>query len=478
MSSSSNNSKKRFELDHERLATTDQDGNRIYIHPEERSGRWSGRRVKFFYFLLSIYLILPWIYIDQRQIVLLDIARREFHLFGHIFYGHDAPLILFILVALGFFFAFVTSVGGRVWCGWGCPQTVFMDVIYRPIEIMVEGSARERRELDCAPWGAEKLYKRGLKWLLFLISTLHIVHSFLGYFVGTRALLKMSLGSPADNLTTFLFVLGGTAILLFDFGWFREQFCIIACPYGRMQSVLMDDHSLIVGYDHTRGEPRRSSEVITPQEGDCINCYLCVKVCPTGIDIRRGTQMECIACTICIDACDGIMEKVKRPMGLIRYTSECELRGESSRYLGIRSIIYLLGILVGISLFVASLSYKSELGISMIRGSKSPYQTITISARQQEIVNHYILAFRNPDQGEIIVQISQEGDGSKIQMTTLDNPMSIGPGVTRIPLFLRFRPQLLTDGSHLITIIFSLTRKGEQTPYLIMKREVTLVGPL
>jgi cytochrome c oxidase accessory protein FixG len=478
LSPSIKSSKHRFELDQERLSTTDQDGNRVYIHPEELNGRWSKLRTIFFYFLMVIYLVVPWIYIDGKQLVLLDIAKREFHLFGHIFYGHDAPLLLFILVGLGFFFALITSVGGRVWCGWGCPQTVFMDIIYRPIERLVEGSARKRRALDEAPWSVDKIFKRGLKWALFLLVTLHIVHSFLGYFVGTRELVQMSLGNPNDNLTTFLFMLGGSAILLFDFGWFREQFCIIACPYGRMQGVLMDDRSLVVGYDQKRGEPRRSTEVTSSQEGDCINCYLCVKVCPTGIDIRRGTQMECIACTLCIDACDSIMEKVQKPTGLICYTSERELQGEKGRRLGARSFIYLLGLLVAISLFLASLNSKRELGIQILRGSKTPYQLIKTTTKKHEIVNHYTLAFRNPMEGRLTVKILLGENSSQVKMTTLSNPALIAQGVTRVPLFLRFYQSVLTNGARKITVHFEITAEGSSDQVQVVMKEVSLVGPL
>ena len=296
-----------------RLATTDENGNRVYIHPEDIKGKWKSRRDIFYWFLIFVYLFLPWIYVEKKQWILLNLPKREFHLFGNVFYGHDGPLLLFVILGFVILMAFITSIWGRVWCGWACPQTVFIDAIFRRIEKIVEGNSRKRKALEQAPWSLSKVLKRTLKWILFILVSLHIVHSFLGYFVGTHDLIEITLSSPEKNWTLFITMLTMTGIILFDFGWFKEQFCIIACPYGRFQSVVMDDASMIVAYDKKRGEPRRSKYISKESEGNCINCNHCVKACPTGIDIRQGTQMECIACTMCIDACDTIMTKVNKP---------------------------------------------------------------------------------------------------------------------------------------------------------------------
>ena len=274
--------KNRFELDSERLATTDETGRRVYLYPEDVEGRWKNRRTIFYWFLIVLYLVLPWIYIKGKPALMLNIFTREFSFMGFTLHGVE-PILLFLVVISGLFFiAFLTSIFGRVWCGWGCPQTVFIQTIFSKIESLIEGGARARKALDEAPWTAGKILKRSLKWICFTIVSLHIAHTFIGYIVGPRELLAISLHNPTQNLGLFITVMVVSGIFLFDFGWFREQFCIIACPYGRMQSVMMDENSLVVAYDKKRGEPRRGL-VPHEQEGDCINCYACVKVCPTGI---------------------------------------------------------------------------------------------------------------------------------------------------------------------------------------------------
>ena len=250
-----------------RLATTDENGNRVYIHPEDIKGKWKSRRDIFYWFLIFVYLFLPWIYVEKKQWILLNLPKREFHLFGNVFYGHDGPLLLFVILGFVILMAFITSIWGRVWCGWACPQTVFIDAIFRRIEKIVEGNSRKRKALEQAPWSLSKVLKRTLKWILFILVSLHIVHSFLGYFVGTHDLIEITLSSPEKNWTLFITMLTMTGIILFDFGWFKEQFCIIACPYGRFQSVVMDDASMIVAYDKKRGEPRRSKYISKESEG-------------------------------------------------------------------------------------------------------------------------------------------------------------------------------------------------------------------
>ena len=339
-------SKNRFELDHDRLTTTDEQGHRIFLHPEDVTGPWKNRRFLLYWFLIILYLVLPWVYINGKPALMLNIFKREFTFLGSTLYGVE-PILIFLVIASGLFFiAFITSLYGRVWCGWACPQTVFIQSIFLKIETLIEGSARVRRELDAAPMSFNKLFKRILKWSIFTLISLHIAHTFVGYFVGPRELFFITMHSPLEHFGLFTATMIISTIFLIDFGWFREQFCLIACPYGRMQSVMMDENSLVIAYDKKRGEPRRGSQGISKEaEGDCINCYNCVKVCPTGIDIRHGSQLECIACTNCIDACDEIMEKIKKPKGLIRYSSENELNGIKKNKFNIRSFIY-----VGISL--------------------------------------------------------------------------------------------------------------------------------
>ena len=319
--------KSEFELHPDRLSTTDEQGRRIFLHPADVQGFFRTWRTRVQAVLLLFFLFLPWVEIQGRHALLLDLAQRRFEIFGLSLRAHNAPLLFLVFAAAAFGLFFTTAIYGRIWCGWACPQTVFIDGVFRRIEKWVEGSALERRKMDKEPFTLKKLSKRSLKWTLYLAATLVITHSFLAYFVGTDKIAEMIQKPPAENWGSFLFMLVSTAIILFDFAWFREQFCTLVCPYGRFQSVLMDKASMIVAYDTSRGEPRATpqAKIIAKnhntQVGDCVNCYRCVQVCPTGIDIRRGVQMECIACTACIDACDDVMTKIKKPTGLIRYDS-------------------------------------------------------------------------------------------------------------------------------------------------------------
>lgn len=463
-----------------RLATTDENGNRIYIHPEDIHGKWKSRRKGLYWFLILLYLFLPWIYINGKQWVLLDIANREFTIFGNMFYSHDGPLLFFLVLGFIFLMAFITSILGRVWCGWACPQTVFIDTIYRQIERIVEGKSRQRRKLDKEKMSLNKIFKRILKWSLFILVSMHIVHSFLGYFVGTKKLFFITLNSPSENWTLFVTMLVMTGIILFDFGWFREQFCIIACPYGRFQSVVMDDDSLIVGYDKNRGEPRRNKEVTKDSEGDCINCNHCVKACPTGIDIRNGTQMECIACTMCIDACDDIMTKIKKPTGLISYTSENKLHGIKPNKYHIRSIIYLVILTSIFSALYFSLSKREEIKAQLIRGSKSSsaYQVVTLEDKSTEIVNFYKLKiFQNSARKENIkltIDSSKDNNLSSIKINSPFPIIKMENDNFQMPIFFNFPKSILKDGKRDIKVNL-VNSDNNQT---IKQIEVKLVGPL
>ncbi|MDD4974902.1 MAG: cytochrome c oxidase accessory protein CcoG [Bacteriovorax sp.] len=464
--------KNRFELDPERLATTDEFGQRVYLYPEDVVGPWKNRRTIFYWFLILLYLVLPWIYIKGKPALMMNIFTREFTFMGMTLHGVE-PILLFLVVISGLFFiAFLTSVFGRVWCGWGCPQTVFIHTIFSKIETLIEGGARARRALAEAPWSANKIIRRSLKWIFFTIISLHIAHTFLGYIVGPRELLAMSLHNPLENFGLFTAVMTLTAIFLFDFGWFREQFCIIACPYGRMQSVMMDENSLVVAYDPIRGEPRRGL-VPREQEGDCINCYACVKVCPTGIDIRRGTQMECIACTNCIDACDEVMEKVKKPRGLIRYSTENELLGKKHSFVTFRSIVYLVVCLTFIAAFFYFLNKSTELSFVFMRGTDSPFQVMTEANGKTIIVNHFTvkLSHQGEVQHELFFQVKEADLKDKIEIITPMKPLKINAPEVKALMFFKFDPSILVNGSRIIHM------EAIENNHVLSTQEVVLVGP-
>lgn len=458
------------QLPKDRLATTDVEGKRVYVYPSSVRGRFQDRKLLVHGFLVVLFLILPWLQFGGRQLLLLDVARREFFIFGLHLRAHDAPLLVFLFLGFVFLIGFVTAIWGRLWCGWACPQTVFTEFLFRRIETWIEGGPRERRELDQAPWSGGKLLRKGGKWAAFLAVTLVFTHSFLAYFVGSTETLAMMTRPPAENWPSFLVVAFTTAILLFDFGWFREQFCVIMCPYGRFQSVMLGAGSLVVGYDTARGEPRRGSSPPGLPAGDCISCNRCVQVCPTGIDIRRGLQMECVACTACIDACDEVMTKVNKPLGLIRYMTLAGSMGRSGRRLNGRAMIYgaLFLAMAGGLTFV--LSRKDFVEVAVLRAHGAPYELVNSPAGEL-VVNHFHLELSNQTGRTELVRVKlPEGSPAGVELVMPFNPVSLADGAkTRADFFVKAtRTQL--GGSLKQALVLELSTGNKLV-------EVPLVGP-
>jgi cytochrome c oxidase accessory protein FixG len=464
-------------LDTERLSNLDEYGDRIKVIPAEVRGFYRRHRTWTQFFLLLIFLVLPWTKINGEQSLLLDIAARKFAVFGITFWAHDAPLIFFILGTLTVGLAFVTSVWGRIWCGWACPQTVFIDAVFRRIEVLVQGNYIQRRKLDQEPLTLRKLWKVGVTWFLFLVVSSLISHSFVAYFVGAENLIGMIQGSPIENWNYFLIITGMTVFILLDFGWFREQFCIIMCPYGRFQSVLLDQKSLAIVYDTERGEPRKgAAKAADAAQGDCVSCNRCVQVCPTGIDIRRGLQMECIACTACADACDEIMTKVKKPKGLIRYDS---LDGTKIQLLKPRSVIYMLIILIFISGLAYNIAARETAQVFVMRGQEAPF-TVTKDERGQErILNHFKLQIQNQNftgaNYRLKPPVDWQQDGT--EMIVAQNPQVAKAGeMITWHFFVRFKPELLSPaGKH--QTHFLLEDLNDVANGFKGDKELILIGP-
>jgi cytochrome c oxidase accessory protein FixG len=314
--------------------------------------------------------------------VFLDFIHREFALFGLVFYPTDTVLLMLALISIILVVIIGTALLGRVWCGWACPQTVYLEFLFRPIERWIEGKEHIRKNRNEGPLTWDKVWRKGIKLTLFLMISLLLAHTFVAYFVGWPDLIAWMQLAPADNWGFFVMMAGTTGLILYNFGYFREQMCTITCPYARMQSIMIDPDSLIVSYDPNRGEPRsqrskkklrQETEGLIPQFGDCIDCGACVRTCPTGIDIRDGLQMECIACTQCVDACDAIMTKIEKPIGLIRYTSENELAGHATRIIRPRTILYATLFLAVTTLFVVALTTRSAYDITVLRSVGAPF---------------------------------------------------------------------------------------------------------
>lgn len=326
---------------YDRAGSLRKDGVRVFVHPADVRGRWLTLRRVGFALLITLWAALPSITIGGRPAVFLDVPARRFFLFGTSFDASSVWLVWFLLMSVLFGLVVTTTSLGRVWCGWACPQTVFLEGFFRPIERFFDGDRQARIRLAAAPWTAGKVVRRVLKHLAFLLVAFFVSHLFVAYFVSLPSLVAMMTRSPVEHPHAFAWCVGVGLILYGNFAWFREQLCLVICPYGRLQSVLLDDDSLTVGYDERRGEPRgRGKRVEGDARGDCVDCGRCVVVCPTGIDIRNGLQVDCIACAQCIDACDDVMTKLGKPRGLVRYDSLRGLRGEKRRFWRPRVIFY------------------------------------------------------------------------------------------------------------------------------------------
>lgn len=363
------------------VTTINEDGSRFIIHPADVRGFFTRWRRLSALLLIGVYILLPWIPINGHPAVFLDVLNRRFHLFGITLAAQDMWLLFFLVSGLAFSLFFVTAFLGRVWCGWACPQTVFLEHVFRRIERWIEGDAAARKKLDREEPTPAKITKRVVKHAIFLVLAAGIAHMFLAYFISIPQLWEWIRTSPLEHWKAFVFVSVFTIVLYFNFAWFREQLCIVICPYGRFQSALVDEHSLNVAYDYERGNPPGPAK--DAEAGDCIDCHRCIQVCPTGIDIRQGLQLECIACAACIDACDEIMDKVKRPRGLIRYASEQNLKGERSILLRPRTFLYAFFMLLGISVAAYSFSTIDKAVVSITRMPGSPFYLSESTVRNQ-----------------------------------------------------------------------------------------------
>ncbi len=351
------------------LATITDEGKRKWIYPKKPSGRFYNARTIVSIFLILFLMIAPFIKVNGHPLLLLDILNRNFILFTIPFGPHDFHLFTLAIIALAVFIILFTVIFGRIFCGWACPQTVFMEMVFRKIEYLIEGDFKDQIKLKQAPWTSIKIFKKTLKHIIFFLIAFFISNIFLSYIIGMDALTKIVTAPPSKHLAGFISMLVFSGVFYWVFSFFREQVCTLVCPYGRLQGVLLDQDSIVIAYDNIRGEPRGKLKKSEPKNnlGDCIDCNMCVDVCPSGIDIRNGIQLECVNCTACIDACDVVMDKIDRPRGLIRYDS---LRGIEKKE-KFRFTPRMAGYTTVLVLILSILSYllitRSDFSINVLR---------------------------------------------------------------------------------------------------------------
>lgn len=420
------------------VATITKDGHRNYIHPKKPRGVLYNRRTLFSIFYLIVFFTLPFIKVNDGPLLMLNVLERKFIIFGLVFWPQDFFIFGIAMLTFIVFVILFTVVFGRIFCGWACPQTIFMEMVFRKIEYWIDGDAPQQRQLRAMPWNAKKIWKRTVKFIVFFLLSFVIANFFLAYLISMDKLLGY-IKTPAEHTGTLLSLLGFTTVFFFVYWWFREQACIVVCPYGRLQGVLLDKNSIVVAYDHKRGEPRgkfskqdkeephdckcvdckndgacknieEKFAAMFPAKGDCIDCAACVRVCPTGIDIRNGTQLECVNCTACIDACDDIMTSINKPKGLIRYASEKSIKdGVQLKFTG-RIKAYSIVLLLLLGLLVTLITTRTDLDARLMRTSGMTYTSLP----DGRIANLYNLKLANKTHKDIPFTLKLEDTEGEI----------------------------------------------------------------
>ncbi len=429
------------------LPTLNADGSRRWLRPRQFAGRYLRARRWVGWGLVGLFCGLPFVRVGGKPAVLLDVPAREFHLFGRTFFATDGALLMLLMLTIFVSIFLLTAVLGRAWCGWACPQTVYMELLFRPLERFIEGGYREQKRLDREGPNA----RRVVKYVVFALLAVVLANVFLSYFVGTHRLARWMTSTPWDQPAGFAVVAVTSGLIFADFVFFREQMCTVACPYARLQSVLLDPRSLVVGYDARRGEPRGAGKS-RAGKGDCVDCGACVAACPTGIDIREGLQLECIACTQCVDACDSVMRKFQRPEGLIRLDAQYALAGREKRSLPRRVRLYiysavLAGLLGGLLVLGGG---GAGPDVTLLRGIGAPFVVEGESVRNQVRIK-----IQNRSTRDARFTLALE-EPAGLQLIAPENPLPVrGERRQDTSVFVTAPKALFVAGE--LPVVFSLT---------------------
>lgn len=432
------------------LTTTDKLGRRQWIYAKEPKGKWTSRRIWLSWLLIGVMFAGPFIRINGNPLLMMNIVERRFSILGQLFWPQD--MIIFAVALLIFITGIIvfTTAFGRLWCGWTCPQTVMMEMVFRKLEYLIEGDAVQQRKLAAAPWTAGKLAKKAFKLGIFFVLSFIIGNTLLAYIIGSDELIKIITDDPRNHVTGLTFMILFTLLFFAIFARFREQACTFICPYGRFQSTMLDENTMIVAYDHKRGEKRGKLKAEQPLVkriatglGDCIDCHQCVTVCPTGIDIRNGVQMECVHCTACIDACDSVMDKVGSPRGLIRYASLNSIeKGEPFRITP-RMKLYAVVLTGLIALFLTLVFTRPAVEAMFLRAPGSLF----MQAADGQIENLYTLKLVNKTMRALPVELKLEDVAGRLEVMGDKNLVVPAGQLTETSVLIHLAPEVLTGGT-------------------------------
>ncbi len=404
------------------ISIVNKEGGRKWVYPKKPKGRFYNARTIVSIFLLAVLFGMPLLKLNGHPFMLFNIIERKFILFGLDFSPQDFYLFGLVMIALFVSLFLVTAVYGRIFCGWICPQTIFLEMVFRKIEYFIEGDYTKQMALNSSHWNTEKIFKKVTKYIIFFLISFLIANTFLAYIIGIDQLWKIVTDPVSQHVSGFISIIVFTAIFYFIFAWFREQACILVCPYGRLQSVLLDKNSIVIAYDFVRGEPRgKVNDKEEKKLGDCIDCNKCVYVCPTGIDIRNGTQLECVNCTACIDACDSIMDSVNRPRGLIRFASMEGIKNKTKFIFTPRVIGYTIVLLVLLSTITFLFANRSNVDINVLRTPGMLYQ----NQPDNKVSNMYNLKISNKTFEEMPLEIRLDDANGEIKL--IGNELKLKP---------------------------------------------------
>lgn len=389
------------------------EGKRKFLYPKKPRGRFYNFRTIFSWLLLAILFGIPLIKIDGHPFMMFNIVDRKFVIFGQVYGPHDYYILALAVISFIVFIFLFTAVFGRVFCGWACPQTVFLEMVFRKIENLIEGDAHKQKQLNLAPWTGGKIFRKLLKWSIFTVLSVLVANTFLAWIIGVDELYKIVTDPVSKHLGGFIAMLLFSGAFYFVFAWFREYACIYVCPYGRLQGVLLDPNTTVIAYDYLRGEPRGKIDKTSVRKfGDCINCYECVAVCPTGIDIRNGTQLECVNCTACIDACDNVMDKINKPHGLIRFASSSNIKDKTKFKLSARIIGYSAIFVILFTVLTILLLNRKDIDVTILRTPG----TLFTEQPDNKISNLYSIKMTNKTFNDVPLQLKLENIEGEIKI--------------------------------------------------------------